>query len=187
MVSKKKKKLCKKKKNSKKQGKTAAEESPKKEVQDESKSKKKNNKNAKDEKENENENEEEEESDKEEKCIEIGSIAPNKFTEKILNDKGEEFNINKHKGKYVVIFFYPKDNTPGCTKENCTFRDLKSKFDELNTIIIGVSGDNVNSHVKFIEKCELNFSLIADTNREIMTAYGAINQGKKNSKINSCN
>jgi len=107
--------------------------------------------------ENEDDEEEEEEESDNEKSIEIGSIAPNKFTQKILNDKGEEFNINKHKGKYVVIFFYPKDNTPGCTKENCTFRDLKSKFDELNTMIIGVSSDNVNSHVKFIEKCELNF------------------------------
>lgn len=75
-------------------------------------------------------------------------------------------------GKKVVLYFYPKDDTPGCTKEACTFRDLKSDFAKAGAIIIGVSKDAEKSHSKFKEKYGLNFDLIADEDGKLCEAFG---------------
>jgi len=77
----------------------------------------------------------------------------------------------------VVLYFYPKDNTPGCTKEACGFRDLAPQFNKLKTVILGVSKDSVESHSKFAAKHKLPFTLLSDPKAEVMKKYGAF--GKK--------
>eukprot|EP00752_Nemacystus_decipiens_P008053 g7197.t1 len=103
--------------------------------------------------------------------LEIGADAP-AFT---VNDQnGSEVTLASFKGqKNVVVYFYPKDATPGCTKEACTFRDLKSEYDELDCVVLGVSADGEASHKDFIADLGLNFSLLADTNKSLINAYGA--------------
>ena len=88
------------------------------------------------------------------------------------SDNNETISLKNFAGKYLVIFFYPKDDTPGCTIESCEFRDLKSDFDEVNSAIIGISPDNVESHQEFVTKFSLNFPLLADTDQKIQQAYG---------------
>jgi len=78
----------------------------------------------------------------------------------------------------VVLYFYPKDDTPGCTKEACGFRDRMGDLQELGAVVLGVSADDVQSHKRFAEKYGLNFPLLADPEREVILAYGA--WGKKN-------
>jgi len=96
---------------------------------------------------------------------------------------GTTINLKKLKGQYVVLYFYPKDNTPGCTIESKHFRDLESQFKAKNTIILGVSRDTVASHEKFKTKCELPFPLISDVNSELCQYFGVIGEktlfGKK--------
>ena len=75
-------------------------------------------------------------------------------------------------GKYVVLYFYPKDDTPGCTKESCKFRDLNFELNNLNTEIIGVSADGKESHIDFINKFNLNFDLLSDINYKMSKDYG---------------
>ena len=101
--------------------------------------------------------------------LEIGMKAPN-FS--LYNHKGEK-KINKnYQGKKLVIYFYPKDDTPGCTKESCRFRDINSEFNNLNCEIVGVSGDGKKSHLEFIEKFDLNFELLSDTEYKMSKNYG---------------
>lgn len=78
----------------------------------------------------------------------------------------------------MVLYFYPKDDTPGCTKEACGFRDRMGDLQELGAVVLGVSADDVQSHKRFAEKYGLNFPLLADPEREVILAYGA--WGKKN-------
>lgn len=96
---------------------------------------------------------------------------------------GTTINLHKLKGKYIVLYFYPKDNTPGCTIESKNFRDLDKKFDEKNAVIIGVSRDTLKSHEKFKTKCELPFPLISDEHSELCRYFGVIGEktlfGKK--------
>lgn len=96
----------------------------------------------------------------------------------LQNTKGESVQLTDFKGKYVVLFFYPKDDTPGCTKEACGFRDLKDEFESRNAIILGVSPDEGASHQKFIAKYGLNFELLCDPSKKTMEEYGA--WGEKN-------
>ncbi|MBE6290886.1 MAG: thioredoxin-dependent thiol peroxidase [Bacteroidales bacterium] len=99
----------------------------------------------------------------------IGDKAPEKLG---LNEKGEEIRLSDYKGKKVVLYFYPKDNTSGCTAEACSLRD---RYDELQTRgyeVIGVSVDDGVSHQKFIDKYNLPFTLIADTGKELVQAMG---------------
>ena len=84
----------------------------------------------------------------------------------------KEVSLNDFKGKYVVLYFYPKDDTSGCTKEACSLRDNFSELQKL-AVVIGVSADSVESHKKFAEKYHLPFILIADTTREIIKSYEA--------------
>lgn len=90
--------------------------------------------------------------------------------------------ISSYKGKNKVVYFYPKDNTPGCTIEAKGFRDYKEEFDEANTEIVGVSTNSLKSHKKFIEKYDLNFTLLSDTNNILCSACGVAGLGGKAAK-----
>lgn len=101
--------------------------------------------------------------------LKAGQKAPD-FT--VLNDSGEKVKLSNFKGKKVVLYFYPKDDTPGCTKEACAFRDGIAQIKKRGAEVIGVSIDSVESHQKFKRKFELNFPLLADTDKKIVEAYG---------------
>ncbi|MBN1119174.1 MAG: thioredoxin-dependent thiol peroxidase [Bacteroidales bacterium] len=98
------------------------------------------------------------------------SQAPD-FTAK--NQNGEAISLSSFKGKKVILYFYPKDNTPGCTTEACNLRDNYNDLIAKGFEVIGVSPDNEKSHTNFISKYTLPFTLIADTDKEILKAYGA--------------
>ena len=102
--------------------------------------------------------------------IEEGATAPD-FTLKA--DDGKEVRLSALRGKPVVLYFYPKDDTPGCTKEACAFRDRSSDLQTAGALVLGVSPDDVASHGKFRDKYSLNFPLLADTGHQIADAYGA--------------
>ena len=99
----------------------------------------------------------------------VNQQAPN-FT--LANEKGQQVSLSDFKGKNVVLYFYPKDMTPGCTTEACDFRDAYEDFSSLNAIILGVSMDDANKHTKFIEKHGLPFSLLVDAEHEVAEQYG---------------
>lgn len=101
--------------------------------------------------------------------VEIGKQAPD-FTLEAQN--GEKITLSALKGKNVVVYFYPKDMTPGCTTEACDFRDQYKHFDKLNTVILGISPDPVDRHQKFVDKYGLPFLLLADTDHQVAEAYG---------------
>ncbi len=104
----------------------------------------------------------------------VGSQAP-AFT---LNDQnGEAHSLSEAKGSWVLIYFYPKDDTPGCTKEACALRDAFPAFKKLDALVYGVSVDSEKSHGKFVEKYQLPFVLLADTDKTMVEAYGV--WGKK--------
>lgn len=98
-----------------------------------------------------------------------GDAAPN-FT--ALNQQGESVSLSDFRGKKVVIYFYPKDDTPGCTAQACNLRDNYSELQQAGYEVIGVSGDGVKSHDKFASKYELPFTLLADEDKAINEAYG---------------
>lgn len=106
---------------------------------------------------------------------EIGKKAP-LFTAEI--DGGNKFALKDLLGKWVVLYFYPRDNTPGCTKEACSFRDNLSDLTKLGVEVIGVSPDTVKSHDRFKTKFDLNFNLVSDPDKKICEKYGVI--GEKN-------
>ena len=101
---------------------------------------------------------------------EIGSTAP-AFT--LKSDSGDKIKLADLKGKPVVLYFYPKDDTPGCTTEACNFRDASQTLASLDAIVLGVSPDDVESHVKFRDKHSLNFPLLADVDHKVAEKYGA--------------
>ena len=107
--------------------------------------------------------------------IEIGSIIPNVNG---LDQLGEMIHLADHKGKKTVIYFYPKDDTPGCTAQACNIRDNYNMLLENNIRIIGVSADSSSSHAKFAKKYDLPFPLIADTEKEIINAFGVWGEKK---------
>jgi peroxiredoxin Q/BCP len=99
-----------------------------------------------------------------------GRKAPD-FT---LNDAaGKRVSLADFKGKHVVVYFYPKDDTPGCTKEACGFRDHWQELQKAGVVVLGVSPDSGASHAKFAAKYKLNFPLLSDPDRKVMTAWGA--------------
>lgn len=104
-----------------------------------------------------------------------GEAAPN-FT--LNNAKGKAVSLEDYRGKYVIIYFYPKDDTPGCTKEACGFRDMNQGFKEINAVVIGISPDSSESHADFIKKYKLPFELLSDPDKKVMSEYKA--WGKKN-------
>lgn len=102
--------------------------------------------------------------------IEEGQVAP-AFT--LPADDGSKVKLADLKGSPVVLYFYPADDTPGCTREACAFRDRQSAFEALGARVLGVSPDDLASHVKFREKYGLNFPLLADIDHKVAEKYGA--------------
>lgn len=103
--------------------------------------------------------------------IELNQTAP----DFLLNDAHETLHTLKdYQGHWLIIYFYPKDNTPGCTKEACVLRDDSEKFTSLNTRIIGISTDNSKSHLNFSQKQSLPFTLLADPDGKVSSDYGAL-------------
>ena len=91
---------------------------------------------------------------------------------KASTNGGEIVQLKDFKGQYVVLYFYPKDNTPGCNKEACAFRDQYEPLTTANAVVLGVSADSVKSHEKFVDKFNLPFQLLSDENKEIINLYG---------------
>ena len=101
-------------------------------------------------------------------AVAVGKKAP-EFT--LPASSGERVSLSDFKGKTVVLYFYPKDDTPGCTKEACDFRDAQRKFTNKKAVVLGVSPDSIKAHDKFIAKFDLPFVLLADTTHEVAEAY----------------
>ncbi|MEE4185521.1 MAG: peroxiredoxin [Gammaproteobacteria bacterium] len=101
----------------------------------------------------------------------VGSAAP-EF--RLQDQQGEWHDLEQYRGKWVALYFYPKDDTPGCTTEACSFRDNIFAFDALNAVVLGVSLDDVDSHAEFAEKYSLPFSILADSDKQAAEAYGVI-------------
>ena len=97
---------------------------------------------------------------------------------KLPDQNGKIQKLSDYKGKWVVLYFYPRDNTPGCTKEACNFRDSTNKFTSKDTIILGVSKDSVKSHKKFSDKYRLNFPILSDEDIKVIKAYDAWGEKK---------
>jgi thioredoxin-dependent peroxiredoxin len=90
----------------------------------------------------------------------------------LTTDEGKKVKLSDFRGRKVVLYFYPKDDTPGCTTQACDLRDRIAEFDTRGAVVLGVSPDDVASHVKFKEKFDLNFTLLADTDHKVAEAYG---------------
>jgi peroxiredoxin Q/BCP len=107
--------------------------------------------------------------------IEEGSPAPD-F--ELTSDSGETVKLSSLRGKPVVLYFYPKDDTPGCTTQACGIRDAYREFERAGAVVLGVSPDDEKSHVKFRKKHELPFTLLADTEHEVAERYGVWGEKK---------
>jgi thioredoxin-dependent peroxiredoxin len=112
--------------------------------------------------------------------MEQGDVAPD-FT--LRGAGGQKVSLSDFRGRDVILYFYPKDDTPGCTKEACGFRDAWSDLQERGTVVLGVSGDDAASHERFATKYRLPFTLLSDPDHEVMRQYGAYGEktlyGKK--------
>lgn len=112
--------------------------------------------------------------------MKLGSLAPD-FN--LIGSDGRDHKLSDYRGKKVILYFYPKDNTPGCTTEACDFRDNIKTINDLNTVVIGISKDRLNSHSKFIEKLNLPFILLSDEEKIVCELYDVIKEknmyGKK--------
>ena len=102
--------------------------------------------------------------------LESGDPAP-PFT--LPDMSGKQVSLEDFAGKDVILYFYPKDDTPGCTKEACGFRDAWTDLQDLGVVVLGVSGDDAASHAKFASKYRLPFTLLSDPDHRVMAAYGA--------------
>ena len=112
--------------------------------------------------------------------MQAGTMAP-EFT---LKDKnGKDISLSEFRGKKVILYFYPKDNTPGCTRQACAFAGAYREFLELNAQVIGISRDSVASHEKFAEKYGLPFILLSDPELEAIKAYGVWQEKKLYGKV----
>lgn len=103
-------------------------------------------------------------------ALEINAKAPD-F--KLLDQDSVEHTLSQYNGQLVLVYFYPKDDTPGCTKEACGLRDNFGEFDKLGVKVFGVSHDSPESHKKFVEKYNLPFTLLSDPSKEMIKSYGA--------------
>ncbi|HTY11621.1 MAG TPA: thioredoxin-dependent thiol peroxidase [Bacteroidota bacterium] len=101
--------------------------------------------------------------------LKVGSAAPDFSLE---GDDGKKHSLKEFRGKKVVLYFYPKDDTSGCTKESCSFRDNLSSIKRKGAVVIGVSADGIDSHKKFISKYDLNFPLLSDESKSVLEEYG---------------
>jgi peroxiredoxin Q/BCP len=107
--------------------------------------------------------------------LKTGDMAPGFSTDMIVGDQTQPVKLSDFRGKTVILYFYPKDNTPGCTREACAFRDGYAKFREAGIVVLGCSIDSADSHRAFIKKYGLPFPLLLDPGKKIATAYGAAN------------
>ena len=105
----------------------------------------------------------------------IGDQAPDLLG---LDEQGNELRLSQFRGQRVVLYFYPKDNTPGCTAEACSFRDHEAELAAAGYAVVGVSADSAQSHVRFRERHGLPFHLVADTQRQLIEAFGAWGEKK---------
>ena len=105
--------------------------------------------------------------------LKVGSKAPD-FS--LAGNDGKDHALKEFIGKKVILFFYPKDDTSGCTKEACSFRDNLSSIKDKGAVVLGVSADDTESHKKFISKYDLNFTLLSDENKSILEKYGVWKQ-----------
>ena len=112
--------------------------------------------------------------------LEIGTHAPD-FT--LPDQNGDMKTLSDYRGQKVVLYFYPRDNTSGCTKQACSFGDLYPQFREKGAVVIGVSKDSVASHKKFEEKYGLPFTLLSDTDKEVLKAYDVWKEKKTAGKV----
>ena len=112
--------------------------------------------------------------------LQIGSKAPD-F--KLADREGKEISLSDFLGKKVVLYFYPRDNTPGCTRQACAFKGLYDDFKRNDVVIIGISKDSVSSHKKFAEKYELPFILLSDPELEVIKSYGVWQEKKLYGKL----
>ena len=101
--------------------------------------------------------------------IEPGKAAP---AFHLPDQEGNKHRLSQYKGKWVVLYFYPKDNTPGCTTQACKFRDSEDQLTDLGAVVLGISPDPVKSKAKFADKLDLNFPILADEGSEVSTKYG---------------
>lgn len=101
--------------------------------------------------------------------LKTGNKAPDFTLESV---SGNKVTLSGLRGRKVVVYFYPKDMTPGCTQESCDFRDLKASFDRKKTVVLGISKDTVESHQKFQDKHQLNFDLLSDPDGKVCERYG---------------
>ncbi|MBU9710197.1 thioredoxin-dependent thiol peroxidase [Evansella tamaricis] len=101
--------------------------------------------------------------------VEVGAKVPEMT---LPANGGKNVSLSDYKGKFIVLYFYPKDMTPGCTTEACDFRDQHENFNDLNAVILGVSPDPVDRHEKFIDKHGLPFELLADEDHQLAEAFG---------------
>ncbi len=112
--------------------------------------------------------------------LEVGTKAPS-FS--LPDQNGVMHTLEEYKGKKVILYFYPKDNTSGCTKQACAFGELYPQFMEKNAVVLGVSKDSVQSHKKFEEKYGLPFTLLSDTEKEVIQAYDVWKEKKNYGKV----
>ena len=112
--------------------------------------------------------------------LEVGTKAPD-F--KLPDQNGEMHSLSDYKGQKVILYFYPKDNTSGCTKQACSFGELMPQFKEKGAVILGVSKDSVASHKKFEEKYGLPFTLLSDTERKVIEEYDVWKEKKNYGKV----
>lgn len=112
--------------------------------------------------------------------LDVGMTAPD-FT--LKNQTDETVSLSQYKGKWVLLYFYPKDNTPGCTTEACGIRDSWKDFQEAGITVLGISGDSAKKHQKFIDEFKLPFSLLSDKDRTVIKQYSALGEKSMFGKI----
>lgn len=112
--------------------------------------------------------------------LEVGTVAPD-FT--LQDQNGEEHSLSDYRGKKVILYFYPKDNTAGCTKQACGFAELYPQFTEKGAVILGVSKDSVKSHKNFETKYNLPFTILSDPEHEVIEKYDVWKEKKNYGKV----
>lgn len=112
--------------------------------------------------------------------ISVGQKAPD-FS--LPDQAGEKHQLSQYRSNWVLLYFYPRDNTPGCTKEACAIRDVWADFRKANIKVLGLSGDSVESHRQFVDKFDLPFTLLADENKSIIKSYGVLKEKKNFGKV----
>ncbi|MGP9760713.1 thioredoxin-dependent thiol peroxidase [Corynebacterium sp. AOP12-C2-36] len=112
--------------------------------------------------------------------LEVGDVAPD-FT--LTDDRGNQVSLSDYRGRQVIVYFYPRANTPGCTTEACDFRDSLTELNDAGIDVLGISPDTVEKLTKFREDHELTFPLLADPEKTALTAYGAFGEKKNYGKI----